>query len=162
MKKTPVVPAAEQPNNTQPYASPVATGDTSAAVAATAEAAKALDTNAADEPAAEQPTERELQLQAENEQLRSELDAEIAAHVVTAAQHDELIGKLEQYEDGIYEPADEAETTEPGEYERIRELLTRNSLKKAWLLADGPCFDEQHARHVAGADFDALEVISAE
>jgi hypothetical protein len=43
----------------------------------------------------------------------------------------------------------------------IRELLARNGLPRAYVLASGICFDEKYARHMSGDDFDALPVIEA-
>jgi hypothetical protein len=65
-------------------------------------------------------------------------------------------------------PTTEPETsttaaTEPSNEEKIKGLLLRNGLKKAWILADGStCFDEAHAKHMSGADFDSLTSISVE
>jgi type I site-specific restriction-modification system R (restriction) subunit len=60
------------------------------------------------------------------------------------------------------EAAATAPTEEPSEEEHIKDVLRRNGLKVAYMLPDGPCFSEAHAKHVAGADFDSLTTISAE
>ena len=156
-KKTPVAPAAEQPTNTTP-----------ATAGPSTEQSASQDSSAeqADGEPADTRSEREKELEAENEQLRTELDVEIAAHAQTAADHDNLLTELEQYTNGTSlstdESADETETTEPSEEQAIGELLTRNGLPRAWMLADGPCCDEKHARHVAGPDFGTLRVIEAQ
>jgi hypothetical protein len=57
----------------------------------------------------------------------------------------------------------EAATQAPKAYDEayIKDLLTRNGLKKAWILpGDHVCFDKNHAKHVAGKDFDSLTTIS--
>lgn len=63
------------------------------------------------------------------------------------------------------EPESESESEAKPAYDEaeIKAILQRNGLKKAWVLpGDNICFDEKHAKHVAGADFESLTLISAE
>jgi DNA primase len=83
-------------------------------------------------------------LRTENEQLKQEKEAAAQASVTTST-----------------ETAATEAAQEPSKEEYIKDVLTRNGLKKAWILADGStCFDENHAKHVAGAEFNSLTTIS--
>jgi hypothetical protein len=64
----------------------------------------------------------------------------------------------EEATEATQEQADE----EPSEEDKIKSLLKRNGLKIAYMLESGPCFDEAHAKHVAGKNFDSLTTISVD
>jgi cell division septum initiation protein DivIVA len=84
--------------------------------------------------------------QTENEQLRTELEAAEA--------------KLVAAEQASTKPEQATTQEEPSEEDRIKSLLKRNGLKIAYMLESGPCFDADHAKHVAGEGFDSLTTIS--
>jgi hypothetical protein len=88
-------------------------------------------------------------------------DLSTALGTITA--QGEEIAKLKQAKATPAPDTQPAAEQKPSEEESIKELLRRNGLPTAWVLPDGTtCFQESHARHVAGEGFDSLTSISAE
>lgn len=93
-------------------------------------------------------------LTADRDSFKGKFEAADKARIAAETERDELRAK-------ITEPTKPAEG-EADEHAETRELLKRNGLDKAWILPSGQvCFQESHAKHVAGEGFGSLTVISA-
>lgn len=95
-------------------------------------------------------------LTADRDSFKGKFETADAARIAAETERDELREQAAQ-------PKDEQPEAAADERAETKKVLRRNGLTKAWVLPDGSiCFQESHAKHVAGEEFESLTVISAE